>query len=115
MFEFFRSHLQGVPARHERGEGDHKFQKSVKNADHAALQHGSTGPVLRFQAKDMLHAYCRADAGDTIDVRFGSKPNMGSARVHCPLSANTGQLKARLSTFRRTRRHTSVGLSEHSS
>ena len=46
LFEFFRSHLQGVPARHERGEGDRKFKKSVKNVGHAALQHGSTSPVL---------------------------------------------------------------------
>ena len=45
-FEFFRRHLQGVPARHERGEGNGKFQKRVKHVGHAALQHGSTGPVL---------------------------------------------------------------------
>ena len=43
LFKFFRRHLQGVPARHERGEADGKLQKCV---GHAALQHDSTGPVL---------------------------------------------------------------------
>jgi hypothetical protein len=29
--------MQGVPARHERGEADGKLQKRVKNVGHAAL------------------------------------------------------------------------------
>jgi hypothetical protein len=43
LFKFFRRHLHGVPARHERGEADGKLQKCV---GHAGLQHDSTGPVL---------------------------------------------------------------------
>ena len=69
LFEFFRRHLQGVPARHERGEGDGKFQKRVKKVGHAAFQHGGTGPVLSFQAKVLFSGTLPHEATATPSMR----------------------------------------------
>jgi hypothetical protein len=76
---FFRRHAQGVPASHEGGEADGKLQKRFC---HAALQHGSTGPVLWLQAKVLGTAHAASARKNGTDHRQAGGTS-AQAYGHC--------------------------------